>query len=84
MLSELHPQPLAYRAEPIPVFPGWPDAPCGYIRFTPFYDGPAERARREGWAYAELDGGHFHMLVDPSGVADTLIGLTEWMGVALL
>ncbi len=84
VLSELHPQPLAYRAEPIPVFPGWPDAPCGYIRFTPFYDGPAERARREGWAYAELDGGHFHMLVDPSGVADTLIGLTEWMGVALL
>ncbi len=83
VLAELHPQPLAFRAEPIPVFTGWPDAPCGYLRFTPFYRKPAERARREGWAYAELEGGHFHMLVDPSSVADTLLGLTQRMGVGL-
>ncbi len=83
VLAQIHPQPLAYRVEPIPVFAGWPDAPCGYLRFTPFYDRPAKQARYQGWAYAEMDGGHFHMLVDPKGVADTLIGLTERMGVGL-
>ncbi len=83
VLAELHPQPLAYRTEPIPVFAGWPDSPCGYLKFTPFYDRSAARAQREGCAYAEMDGGHFYMLVDPKGVAGALIGLSEGMGVSL-
>ncbi len=72
MLKELRPRPLAFFEEPIPVFAGWPDAPCGYLRFSPAYEAPAEHARRLGWAYREITAGHFHMLVDPSTVATTL------------
>ncbi len=79
MLAELRPRPLAFFDEPIPVFDGWPDAPCGYLLFTPTYayEVFAARARREGWAYREIDAGHFHMLVEPTAVADALIGLVE-------
>ena len=77
MLAELRPRPLAFFEEPIPVFDGWPDAPCGYLLFTPTYayEVFAARARRDGWAYREMEGGHFHMLVDPKAVADALIDL---------
>ena len=81
VLSELRPQPLAYRAEPIPVFAGWPDAPCGYLKLTPFYDVYAERVRREGWSYREMDAGHFHMLLAPAAVAGALVALAREMGV---
>jgi hypothetical protein len=29
----------------------------------------------------ELDGAHFHMLVDPSGVAEALVGLADQLQV---
>jgi pimeloyl-ACP methyl ester carboxylesterase len=73
LLAELNPQPLAYFDEPIPVFPGWPDAPCAYLHFSPIYDVYAAQARRSGWAYRQLEAGHFHMLVDPEAVAGTLL-----------
>jgi hypothetical protein len=78
-VGELRPLPLAVYEEPIPVFEGWPDAPCGYLRFgaNPAYDAPAERAQRAGWAYHKIDGGHFHMQVDPATVANTLLKLVE-------
>jgi len=75
MLAELRPQSLRFFEEPIPVFSGWPDAPCAYLQFTPGYDVPAGLARREGWATAKMEGEHFHMLVDPAAVADALISL---------
>ena len=75
MLAELRPQLLRFFKEPIPVFSGWPDAPCAYLQFTPGYDVPAGLARREGWATAKMEGEHFHMLVDPAAVADALISL---------
>jgi len=83
-LAELRPRPLGFFEEPIPVFVGWPDAPCGYLRFTQTgsYGASVQRAQQEGWAYAELDGAHFHMLVDPGAVADALLGLVERMGIA--
>ena len=83
-VAELRPLPLAVYEEPIPVFEGWPDAPCGYLRFgaNPAYDAPAERARRDGWAYREMDGAHFHMLGDPAAVAGALLDLVEQMGVS--
>jgi surfactin synthase thioesterase subunit len=77
MVAELQPRALAFIAEPIPVFPGWPDAPCGYLKFSAAYDMPAARARREGWAYREVAGGHFHMLADPLAVTDALLDLVE-------
>lgn len=83
VLAELHPRPLAFYEEPVPVFDGWPDVPCGYLRFehTSSYDASVRRAQLEGWAYAVLDGGHFHMLVDPKEVAGTLVELATRMGV---
>ncbi len=79
LLSELRPLPLGVYEEPIPVFEGWPDAPCGYLRFTrtlpTAYERFVQRARRRGWAYREVDGNHFHMLVDPKVVATALLEL---------
>ncbi|MGH8248435.1 MAG: alpha/beta fold hydrolase, partial [Gammaproteobacteria bacterium] len=84
MLAEMHPRPLAFFEEPIPVFSGWPDAPCGYLLFSPAaYAVPAARARRDGWAYRELDAGHFHMLVDPKAVANALRDLVEQMSIGV-
>jgi len=87
LLSELRPLPLGVYEEPIHVFEGWPDAPCGYIRFTrtapTAYERFAQRAKREGWAYRELDGGHFHMLVDPPAVASTIVELVEELGTSV-
>jgi len=82
VLAELCPQPLVYFAEPIPVFKGWPDAPCGYLKFTSSYDVPAAQAQKEGWEYLGIEGGHFHMLVEPSVVAGALIRLAAQMGIA--
>ena len=82
-VSELHPLPLAVYEEPIPVFDGWPDAPCGYLQFTPVYDISARRAQRDGWGYTKMDGGHFQMLVDPPAVTKALIKLVELIGVAV-
>ena len=82
-VSELRPLPLAVYEESIPVFSGWPDAPCGYVQFTPTYDIGKKRAETSGWAYARMDGGHFHMLVDPQAVTTVLITIVERMGVAV-
>jgi hypothetical protein len=78
-VEELRPLPLAVYEEPIPVFEGWPDAPCAYLSFTPTsaYKDAVALARRQGWAYTKLAGGHFHMLVDPPAVADALLGFAR-------
>ena len=83
VLADLRPPPLGFWEEPIPVFPSWPDAPCGYVRFAPnpAYDEAAADAQRRGWAYVELPGGHFHMLVDPTAVADALFNLLAQLTV---
>ena len=84
LLAELRPQPWAFWAEPIPVFAGWPDAPCAYLRFAPnpAYDAAAAEAGRRGWPCLELAGGHFHLLVDPAAVAEALLHLVRRMGNA--
>jgi pimeloyl-ACP methyl ester carboxylesterase len=74
-VRELVPLPLAVYEEPMPVFEGWPDAPGGFLQFSPTYGQAAEEAREMGWAYRRLEGGHFQMLVDPAAVADALVGL---------
>lgn len=77
LLDDVRPPPLGFWEEPIPVFAGWPDAMCGYLRFTPnpAYDEASAEARRRGWAYAELPGGHFHLLVEPNAVAEAILDL---------
>ncbi len=73
MVAELRPRGLDFFTEPIPVFDGWPDAPCVYIQFSSAYEKPAAQARQLGWQVYELEAGHFHMLVDPVVVASTII-----------
>ena len=77
MVAELRPRPLAFFEEPIPGFANGPDAPCGYLKFSPPYAPDAERAQRDGWAYREIEAAHFHVLVDPAGVATALIDLAQ-------
>ena len=80
-VAELRPLPLVAYEEPLPVFTGWPDAPCGYLQFSSVYDQPARDAQGRGWPYTRIDGGHFHMLVDPSAVASALVNLAAKMGI---
>ena len=67
-------------AEPIPVFSGWPDAPCAYIKFSAPYDWDFRQAKQAGWLVREVNAGHFHMLVDPSVVTDVIVDLVEELG----
>lgn len=73
MVAEIRPRGLPVFTESIPVFDGWPDAPCVYIQFSEPYEKPAAQARQAGWPTYELAAGHFHMLVDPAGVADMIL-----------
>jgi surfactin synthase thioesterase subunit len=73
VVHELQPRSLDFFDESIPVFEGWPDAPCAYIQFTSTYEVFAQWARDEGWAFHSMGGGHFHMLVDPEDIATMLL-----------
>jgi pimeloyl-ACP methyl ester carboxylesterase len=73
MVAELQPRGLEFFTEPIPVFDGWPDAPCIYIQFSRAYDQPAALAMEKGWIVELSKAGHFHMLVDPGAVTDRII-----------
>ncbi|GIV97270.1 MAG: hypothetical protein KatS3mg057_1927 [Herpetosiphonaceae bacterium] len=74
-LSEQRPIPLRLFEEPIPVFSGWPDAPCGYIRFGTAYERESQQAAMAGWPTIQLGGEHMHMLVEPQAVTDALLNL---------
>lgn len=73
LVAELRPRGLSFFTEPLPVFDGWPDAPCIYILFSAPYQRNAAQARQAGWSTTELEAGHFHMLVDPKAVTDTIV-----------
>ena len=73
MAAEINPRALAFFTEPIPVFSGWPDSPCAYIKFSASYAWDFEQAGRANWAVREMNAGHFHMLVNPSSVTNMII-----------
>ena len=82
LVAGLRPRAADFFAEPVPVAPDWPDAPCGFLRLSPGYDAPARLAGHRGWPRVlgpdDRPGGHFAMLVEPDAVADdleTLLGL---------
>ena len=79
LAGSLRPRGLEFFTEALPAAPGWPDAPCGYLRLSAVYDRWAEEAAAMGWPTARLDAGHFHPLVDPDGVAAALLGLLARM-----
>ena len=81
MIAEIHPRTLEFFTEPIPVFDGWPDAPCVYILFSEPYKRAAVQARESGWPTYELEAGHFHMLVDANAVTNLILeSVNELMG----
>lgn len=76
LLAELNPRGHDFFEEPIPVFDGFPDAPCAYLQFSPPYAQAAAYARAHGWPCCKLEAGHFHMLVDHVTVTDTMLDLS--------
>ena len=83
--SELRPTPLGVYQEPLSVPAQWPDAPCAYLSFagTGAYAEAVREVREKGWDFIEMNGLHFHMLVDPAAVAEALVRLVEGMGVKI-
>ncbi len=83
-VAELKPLPLAVYDEPIPVFDGWPDAPCAFIAFvhaeTYVYEDALRYAEQQNWPCVKIRGMHFHMLVDPLAVADALLSVIGQIG----
>lgn len=73
LVAEIQPRSLAFFTEPIPGYKGWPDAPCIYIKFSESYDWDWVQAKQNRWDVYELNAGHFHMLVEPSEVADLIV-----------
>jgi hypothetical protein len=73
MIAEIQPRRLEFFTEPIPVFAGWPDAPCIYILFSEPYKSAAVQAKASGWPAYEIEAGHFHMLVDAETVTDMIV-----------
>lgn len=67
--------PLAYYCEQVPAPAGWDDHPCGYLLFSPAYEGEASDARQRGWPVRSVPGQHLHQIVDPPAVARALLDL---------
>lgn len=86
ILSQVRPQGAAFWNEVVPSGDWWPDAPCGYLRFgsNPSYDDAADEAIRRGWPVKVLPGGHFHLVVDPVGVATALVLISRDLQVPLV
>jgi hypothetical protein len=71
--AECRPLPVEMFREPAPVIDGWPDAPCGYLRFS---DGYSTQAPRDlGWPVMDHPGDHLEMMFDPTGVTKALLAL---------
>jgi hypothetical protein len=73
--AECRPLPIAMFREPGPVAEAFPDAPCGYVRFTESYD--LDAPAQLGWRVVDRPGDHLDMMIDPVGVTGTLLALVE-------
>jgi len=73
--------PLSYYEASVPVPAGWDARPCAYLLFGPPYDELASEARGRGWIVQQLPGRHLHQLVDPDGVARSLLAIADQIGV---
>ena len=73
--------PLAYYQASVPVPAGWDAQPCAYLLFGPPYDELASEAQARGWIVQQLAGRHLHQLVDPDGVARSLLAIADQMGI---
>jgi hypothetical protein len=73
--------PLSYYEASVPVPAGWDTRPCAYLLFGPPYDELATEARGRGWIVEQLPGRHLHQLVDPDGVARSLLAIADQLGI---
>jgi pimeloyl-ACP methyl ester carboxylesterase len=73
--------PLSYYEASVPVPTGWDAQPCAYLLFGPPYDELASEARGRGWIVQQLPGKHLHQLVDPDGVARSLLAIADQIEV---
>jgi pimeloyl-ACP methyl ester carboxylesterase len=73
--------PLSYYEASVPVPAGWDAQPCAYLLFGPPYDELASEARGRGWIVQQLPGRHLHQLVDPDGVARSLLAIADQLGI---
>jgi phosphoribosyl-AMP cyclohydrolase len=75
LVAGLRPRGMDYFTEVIAIPRAWSSVRCGYLRLSDAYDVPARIAEARGWPVARLEAGHFHPLVDPGAVADSLLAL---------
>lgn len=75
LVANLRPHPLAYFTESLWPCPNLPTLPGAVLRFSPAYETYAATAALWVWPVATISAGHFHMLVDPTAVADAMIEL---------
>jgi pimeloyl-ACP methyl ester carboxylesterase len=73
--------PLSYFEASVPVPVGWDARPRAYLLFGPPYDEVATEAQGRGWMVQRLPGGHLQQLVDPDGVARSLLAIADQLGV---
>jgi hypothetical protein len=64
--------PLSYFRSALIAPDGWDDGPGAYLAFSDAYAPDRDEAARRGWTVATRPGGHLHLLVDPTGVADEI------------
>ena len=77
LLSEVQPRDKTFFMERIPVFDGWKAAMCAYLGLSETYKLYYQEAVRQGWQTQWIESSHFYMLVNPSTVADVLIGFSD-------
>jgi hypothetical protein len=80
--EEERPLPWSLLTEELPVEPGWPDAPCGYVLLSDAYDGELAAAREAGWPVAEVPGHHLSLLTEPDMVMAGIMLVAAAGGVA--
>ncbi|MEU8240956.1 hypothetical protein AB0C07_22160 [Actinoplanes missouriensis] len=69
--------PFDYLTARVTVTAGWDRVPAAYVAFGDAYAEELADARRRGWAAETMAGDHLHMLVDPGGVAATIMRLAR-------
>lgn len=61
--------------------PSITDRRGGYLSFGDTYRAERDRAAALGWPTRRLDGGHLHLLTDPSAVARAVVDIAEAAGL---
>ncbi|MEX2659008.1 MAG: hypothetical protein WD232_04880 [Acidimicrobiales bacterium] len=75
VVAELSPIPYALFEEPLPVVPGWPAAPCAYLRLSETYAVEEAAASGMGWPVTSVHGSHLELVSAPARVAVAMLDL---------